>query len=54
MINLDGIYKEIARAMLRELFEYLQDKDIKIMVEDVEIDIKFRKLDIREKRVEEE
>jgi len=48
-IDVGFVYKEIAREMIRELFEYLKDKEIKIIIDDVELDITFKKLAIDDK-----
>lgn len=44
LINVDYVYKEIARAMIKELVEHLEGKEIKVIIDDIELTVKFNKI----------
>jgi len=49
VLNVEKIYKEVAKGMLGELVKYLEGKEIVVMIDnETKIKIKFEKLKIRE------
>jgi len=52
--DLDAIYKEIAKSMIRELLDYLDGRDIKIIIDDVEISVRFSKIKVDGEEIGEE
>ena len=49
MLNVEKIYKEVAKGMLKELVKYLEGKEIVLTIDnETKIVVKFEKLKIEE------
>jgi len=48
LLDIDRLYKELAKGMLKELFEYLEDKPITVRLGDTEVTIKINKIKVDE------
>jgi len=49
VLNVEKIYKEVAKGMLKELVKYLEGKEIVLTIDnETRIKIRFEKLRIRE------